>query len=108
MISKFSSGFEKTEVWPAKAGTPCLQSFERKGGTAWQLLIAFFIAAVIPISHAGTVVLDGKFGTSGALSGPNYDITAGMGRTVGNNLFHSFSHFNLSAGDVATFSGPAN
>jgi filamentous hemagglutinin family protein len=31
-----------------------------------------------------------------------------LGRIVGNNLFHSFSQFNLSAGDVATFSGPAN
>jgi filamentous hemagglutinin family protein len=31
-----------------------------------------------------------------------------MGTTVGNNLFHSFSQFNLSPGDVATFSGPAN
>jgi filamentous hemagglutinin family protein len=60
------------------------------------------------ISRAGTVVLDGRFGTSGPLSGPNFDISAGMGRTVGNNLFHSFSQFNLSAGDAATFSGPAN
>jgi filamentous hemagglutinin family protein len=60
------------------------------------------------MSRAGTVVLDGKFGTSGSLSGPNYDITSGMGRIVGNNLFHSFSQFNLSAGDVANFSGPAN
>jgi filamentous hemagglutinin family protein len=66
------------------------------------------LAAGVSISHAGTVVLDGKFGTSGPLSGPNYDITGGMGRTVGNNLFHSFSQFNLSAGDVANFSGPAN
>jgi filamentous hemagglutinin family protein len=64
--------------------------------------------AALSHSRAGTVVLDGKFGTSGSLSGPNYDITAGMGRIVGNNLFHSFSQFNLSAGDVANFSGPAN
>jgi len=54
------------------------------------------------------VVLDGKFGTSGALSGPNYNITAAEGLTRGNNLFHSFSQFDLKAGDVATFSGPAN
>jgi len=52
------------------------------------------------------VVLDGKFGASGALPGPNYDITAGAGLTRGNNLFHSFSQFDLKAGDVATFSGP--
>jgi filamentous hemagglutinin family protein len=80
-----------------------------KIGCTWQILIVvFLLAAGVLISRAGTVVLDGKFGTSGSLSGPNYDITAGLGRTVGNNLFHSFSQFNLSAGDVATFSGPAN
>ena len=74
----------------------------------WRLLVVFLLASGVSISSAGTVVLDGKFGTSGSLSGPNFDITAGMGRTVGNNLFHSFSQFNLSSGDVATFSGPAN
>jgi filamentous hemagglutinin family protein len=72
------------------------------------LLAVLLLATGVSNSHAGTVVLDGRFGTSGPLSGPNFDITAGMGRTVGNNLFHSFSQFNLSAGDVATFSGPAN
>jgi filamentous hemagglutinin family protein len=72
------------------------------------IIVALLLVAGISASPAGTVVLDGKFGTSGSLSGPNFDITAGMGRTVGNNLFHSFSQFNLSAGDVANFSGPAN
>jgi filamentous hemagglutinin family protein len=48
-------------------------------------------------------VLDGSFGTSGALSGPNYFITAGMGRQIGPNLFQSFSQFNLTSGDSATF-----
>jgi filamentous hemagglutinin family protein len=72
------------------------------------IVVLLLFAGALSNSRAGTVVLDGKFGTSGSLSGPNYDITAGMGRTVGNNLFHSFSQFNLSAGDVATFSGPAN
>src|SRR4030095_8425914 len=54
------------------------------------------------------VVLDGKFGTSGAVTGPNYNIQAGMGATRGNNLFHSFSQFSLKAGDIATFTGPPN
>ncbi len=53
------------------------------------------------------VVLDGKFGTSGGVAGPNYTITPEMGATRGNNLFHSFQQFDLSAGDTATFSGPA-
>jgi large exoprotein involved in heme utilization and adhesion len=54
------------------------------------------------------VVLDGKFGTSGSLSGPNYTVSAGMGATRGNNLFHSFAQFNLKAGEAANFTGPAN
>lgn len=51
------------------------------------------------------VVLDGKFGASGPVTGPNYNITESMGAVRGNNLFHSFSQFNLSAGEVAAFSG---
>ena len=54
------------------------------------------------------VVLDGKFGSTGPLAGPNYNISSELGATRGNNLFHSFSQFDLKAGDVATFTGPAN
>lgn len=57
---------------------------------------------------AAQVVLDGKFGASGPLLGPNYNITADLGATRGNNLFHSFSQFDLNSGDIATFSGPAH
>jgi filamentous hemagglutinin family protein len=53
-------------------------------------------------------VLDGKFGTTGAVAGPNFNIPATVGATRGNNLFHSFSQFDLVKGDTATFSGPAN
>ncbi len=75
----------------------------------WLLLIvALLLATGISTSRAGDVALDGKLGPGGPLSGPNYDITADLGRTVGNNLFHSFARFSLDAGDVATFSGPAN
>jgi filamentous hemagglutinin family protein len=51
------------------------------------------------------VVLDGSFGSSGALSGPNFIITAGMGRQIGPNLFQSFSDFNLTSSQSATFTG---
>jgi len=70
-------------------------------------LLVLLVVASAALSSA-QVVLDGKFGTSGALSGPNYTVTAGMGATRGNNLFQSFSQFDLKAGDVATFTGPAN
>ena len=70
--------------------------------------VLFFSGCSIGLGHAGSVVLDGSYGTSGALTGPNYIITAGMGREVGNNLFQSFGLFDLTNGDTATFSGPAN
>ncbi len=76
-------------------------------GHRWQLLIVVFLLAA-GVSASGAVVLDGKLGPSGPLSGPNYNITADLGRRVGNNLFHSFAQFSLDAGDVATFSGPPN
>ena len=49
------------------------------------------------------VVLDGSMGTAGPLTGPNYLITAGMGRQIGPNLFQSFSSFNLTSAESATF-----
>ena len=56
----------------------------------------------------GGVVLDGSFGTRGSLPGPNFMITAPMGKQVGGNLFQSFSQFNLNSSQSATFTGPPN
>ncbi|MBK8534014.1 MAG: filamentous hemagglutinin N-terminal domain-containing protein [Candidatus Competibacteraceae bacterium] len=55
--------------------------------------------------HAA-VTLDGSVGRAGALPGPNYQITADLGRQVGGNLFHSFGQFSITTGESATFSGP--
>src|SRR6266542_6976353 len=54
------------------------------------------------------VVLDGSFGTRGALPGPNFTITAPMGKLVNTNLFQSFSQFNLNSSQTATFTVPSN
>jgi filamentous hemagglutinin family protein len=54
------------------------------------------------------IVLDGSFGTSGALPGPNYMIGANLGKQVGTNLFQSFNQFNLISSESATFTGPSN
>jgi filamentous hemagglutinin family protein len=54
----------------------------------------------------GGVVLDGSFGTHGALPGPNFMISANYGRQIGGNLFQSFSQFNLNSSQSATFTGP--
>jgi filamentous hemagglutinin family protein len=56
----------------------------------------------------GQVVLDGSVGAAGPLSGPNFQIPASLGTKAGSNLFHSFAEFNVSAGESATFSGPAD
>lgn len=60
-----------------------------------------------PTLHA-EVVLDGTMGQTGSVVGPNYDINASYGKISGNNLFHSFSAFNVQSGETATFSGPTN
>ena len=69
--------------------------------------LTIYISVLMPGVQA-EVVLDGTLGPSGALSGPDYAITESLGQTRGNNLFHSFSDFNLSSGESATFSGPSN
>jgi filamentous hemagglutinin family protein len=51
---------------------------------------------------------DGSVGAAQSLTGPDYTIGASLGRQSGANLFHSFSSFSLSAGEVATFSGPGS
>src|SRR5207244_10541618 len=79
----------------------------RLGHNGVPALACLSLLAIVANSSA-QVVLDGKFGTSGAVNGPAFNITADMGAVRGNNLFHSFAQFDLKAGDVATFSGPAN
>ncbi|MBT7909075.1 MAG: filamentous hemagglutinin N-terminal domain-containing protein, partial [Verrucomicrobia bacterium] len=52
------------------------------------------------------VVVDSSFGSGGALNGPNFQIPDNLGKTVGENLFHSFAEFSLQSGQSATFTGP--
>jgi filamentous hemagglutinin family protein len=49
------------------------------------------------------VTLDGSLGPGGPVAGPDYLISDNLGTRSGANLFHSFSHFNLKAGESATF-----
>ena len=70
--------------------------------------VGVLLPSVMVCQCPAQIILDGKFGSSGGLLGPNFSITADLGRIRGNNLFHSFTRFDLQAGDTATFSGPAN
>ena len=73
--------------------------FIQRTGVFWCL-----VAACIGLK--AQVVVDGSFGNAGALSGPNFKIPDTLGKTVGDNLFHSFSEFSLQTGQAATFTGP--
>lgn len=70
--------------------------------------LAWLIAIAAAGNSSGQVVLDGKLGPAGTVAGPNYRVTSEMGALRGNNLFHSFQKFDLKAGEVAAFSGPAH
>ena len=63
-----------------------------------------FILCIFPVAQA-EVITDGSLGARVELSGKDFQITPELGQQVGNNLFHSFQNFNLSAGESATFSG---
>lgn len=71
------------------------------------LMLAALLGVGAPPLVQAQVVTDGTLGAAAALSGPAYAIGADLGRQVGGNLFHSFSHFNLARGESATFAGPA-
>lgn len=55
----------------------------------------------------GLIITDGSVGTAQTLSAADsvkpVTIAQDMGTTVGNNLFHSFSQFNINAGQTVTF-----
>ncbi len=73
----------------------------------WARLALAASAAGAAGAAPAQVVLDGTAGRPGALQGPNFAVTADLGRQAGNNLFHSFSRLDLGRGESATFSGPA-
>jgi len=60
-----------------------------------------------PTVSQAQITLDGSLSPRGALYGPNYTISDRMGQIRSPNLFHSFSQFNLSKWESATFTGPS-
>jgi len=72
------------------------------------LLILGLTLCFCSIARAGQVATDGTLGPARTLAGPNFSIPARLGQQRGGNLFHSFTIFDLDAGDTATFSGPSS
>ena len=70
------------------------------------LSIAATLLVLISARSHAEITLDGTMGAAGALSGPDYRITAEMGLQAGANLFHSFGRFEILTGQSATFTGP--
>jgi filamentous hemagglutinin family protein len=58
-------------------------------------------------ASAQHITVDGRFSPAQTSVGPNYSVTANLGKQVGGNLFHSFGQFGLATGESAAFSGPA-
>lgn len=54
---------------------------------------------------AGGIVTDGTLGPAQRLNGAQVTIPQILGQTVGANLFHSFSAFNVETGQTAIFTG---
>ncbi|MBF0487898.1 MAG: filamentous hemagglutinin N-terminal domain-containing protein [Nitrospirae bacterium] len=59
------------------------------------------------LSYAA-IITDGTVGWGGQLIGPKFVIPQSIGTTAGNNLFQSFSTFNIMTGESATFTGSSN
>ncbi|MBK5968610.1 MULTISPECIES: two-partner secretion domain-containing protein [Thiorhodovibrio] len=71
-------------------------------------LIASICLLAVTTTVSADIATDGSLGPMVELSGPNMQIGAELGKTHGNNLFHSFQQFNIQADQSATFTGPDN
>ena len=69
-----------------------------------QSLILSIMLLVCSLSSA-EITTDGTMGQARSLSGPAYTIPGDLGVQKGNNLFHSFSKFNVNTDESATFTG---
>ncbi|MDD5228470.1 MAG: filamentous hemagglutinin N-terminal domain-containing protein [Methylococcales bacterium] len=70
--------------------------------------LVFGFAMSTQFTFAAGIATDGTMGAPQTLTGANVTIPQTLGTTVGNNLFHSFSDFNINTGQTATFTGGDN
>ncbi len=74
----------------------------------WVVVWLLYCASPLawPTVTLAQISLDGSLGPATELTGPDYVIPAELGRTEGQNLFHSFGSFHVPTGSSATFQGP--
>jgi filamentous hemagglutinin family protein len=72
---------------------------------AWTEILVLLLAAAWSGAAAadGGLSTDGTVGPKQTLSGSQADIPQSLGTTVGKNVFHSFSQFNVDKGQTVTF-----
>jgi len=69
------------------------------------IILAACVQAAATMALA-QIVTDGTAGPALSIGGPDHVIADTLGRRAGNNLFHSFSQFDVATGARATFTGP--
>jgi filamentous hemagglutinin family protein len=68
-------------------------------------IMMLYIGLVSTALAEGQTITDGTMGAVQNLGSSSFVIPQSLGRTVGNNLFHSFSAFNVNTGQSAVFTG---
>ena len=75
--------------------------------SARRCLLALLMSATTTMAGAD-VVTDGTVGPAVNVSGPDFLVDETLGTLSGDNLFHSFSVFDVYSGETVTFAGPVN
>ncbi len=73
--------------------------------------IYFWVVSILlttKIAYTQGISTDGTIGAAQTLTGANVSIPQTLGKTAGNNLFHSFADFNIDKGQTVIFTGADN
>ncbi|MFI3121061.1 MAG: filamentous hemagglutinin N-terminal domain-containing protein, partial [Methylococcaceae bacterium] len=78
---------------------------------SWLRAFGYFLIEALALAPSawadvsGGISTDGTMGAGQILNGANLTVPQSLGTTVGNNLFHSFTEFNIANGQTVRFTG---